>query len=246
MNILEGLQVHDLDFTIMPLVSIDEYCSKIDDRKVIVVGFYVTEKDPATDLASFIEKGIVRVLDTDVSPAPTEDGHYLVFVEIARNIKFPKKLLKIISEINNITNIKKWQFSQLHSKQGENYNLTLEELEKRVNLDPDSIEIDDDDTNHAQTESIATFLQNSLVESFQIYKDNLALSTPINSRSFKIVEFKNKEPKLPILINNIGDPRLMESNRLQTMLGHSYSVYVSGDNLLVSNDNGYLLLSVVD
>jgi len=188
MKITEGLLEHDLDFTIMPLISIDEYQSKIDDRKAIVVGFYVTEKDPAQDLATFIEKGIVRVLDTDVSTAPTEDGHYLVFVELDRDSKFPKKLLKIIDEINNITNVKDWEFSPLHSKQDENYDLTEEELEKRVNLDPDSIEIDDnEDEGEAeeapvQTEEIAEFLQRALVESYRLDNNNLTLSQPNNTR----------------------------------------------------------------
>ena len=238
MKILEGLQQHDLDFTIMPLVSIDEYCSKIDDRKVIVVGFYVTEKDPAVDLATFIEKGVVRVLDTDVSPAPTEDGHYLVFVEINRNSKFPKKLLKIINEINNITNVKDWQFSQLHSKSDKTYDITIEELTKRINLDPDSVEIDDD----TKTESIAVFLKNALVESYRLDHDIIIFE----GRKYKIVEFANILPKMPILINEIGDRRLMESNKLQNMLGQSYSVYVSGNNLLVSDNDSYLLLDVVD
>ena len=236
MKILEGLQIHDLDYTIMPIISIDEYCSKIDDRKVIVVGFYVTEKDPATDLASFIEKGIVRVLDTDVSPAPTEDGHYLVFVELKRDLKFPKRLLKIISEIDNITNVKSWQFSQLHSKDDETYNLTIKELTKRVNLDPDSVEIDDD----SKTESISKFLKNALVESFRLDDNILTIGT----HTYNIIAFENTQPEMPILINKIGDSRLMESNKLQNMLGQTYSVYVSGDNLLVSNDYSYLLLAV--
>ena len=202
MKINEGLQQHDLDFTIMPLVSIDEYESKIDDRKAIVIGFYVTENDPATDLAAFIEKGIIKVLDTDVSPAPTEDGHYLVFVELDRNDKFPENLLKIIEEISNVTNIEEWEFSPLHSKQDENYPL----IEGNI----------------------------------------ITLSQQGIERKYKVIEFDYDEPSVPIMFGNIGDSKLFESNRLQYMLGHNYSVYSSGTHLLAADDTSYMLLTPID
>ena len=244
----EGLQASDLDYTIMPLISIDEYESKIDDRKAIVVGFYVTEQDPATDLAAFIEKGVVKVLDTDVSPAPTEDGHYLVFVEMDRDDTFPKKLLTIIKEVGNLTNVDEWEFSPLHSKQDENYDLTVEELEKHVNLDPESIEIDDeeDDSDDDLAETVADFLRSSLVESCSMSGKHLTMSTHVGQRHYEIVKIADHAPEMPVLINKIGDPRLMESSRLQNLLGQSYAVYVSGDHLLVTNDDGYLLLKTID
>jgi hypothetical protein len=250
MKVNEGLLEHDLDFTIMPLISVDEYESKIDDRKAIVVGFYITDKDPATDLASFIEKGTVHVLDVDVSPAPTDDGHYMVFVEIDRNKKFPERLLRIINDLGRVTNVKEWEFSPLHSKQDENYPLTLEELEKRTNLDPEKVEIEGDETapenvpsEHVElSERISIFLRNALVESFNIDSDIVM----INNHSYKIVEFNHTQPELPIIITEIGDSRLTESNTLQNMLGQSYAVYVSGNDMLVTNDSGYLLLQPID
>lgn len=253
MKINEGLQQHDLDFTIMPLISIDEYESKIDDRKAIVIGFYVTENDPATDLAAFIEKGIIKVLDTDVSPAPTEDGHYLVFVELDRNDKFPENLLTIIEEISNVTNIEEWEFSPLHSKQDENYPLTLPELRKRVNLDPDDVVITDDDESNETTstapatmEQIALFLKNALVEGYMIEGNIITLSQQGIERKYKVIEFDYDEPSVPIMFGNIGDSKLFESNRLQYMLGHNYSVYSSGTHLLAADDTSYMLLTPID
>jgi len=245
MRMDEGLLEHDLDYTIMPLISIDEYESKIDDRKAIVIGFYVTERDPAVDLAAFIEKGVVRVLDTDVSPAPTDDGHYLVFVEIDRDDRFPERLIRMVAEIGNITNVDEWEFSPLHSKEDENYPLTVEELEKRVNLDPDEIEIDDEDaTDGAEemSEHIAGFLRSALVESFGVDGDDVTLG---NAR-YRITGFADGQPEIPVIMASIGDPRIMESNRLQRMLGQAYQVYVSGNGLLVTKDDAYLLLQPVD
>lgn len=246
MKINEGLLAHDLDFTIMPLISIDEYRSKIDDRKVIVVGFYVTENDPAIDLAAFIEKGIVKVLDTDVSPAPTEDGYYLVFVELDRDDTFPKKLLKIINEINNITNIKQWEFSPLHSKQDENYPLTLAELRKHTNLDSDSVEIDDDNSTHksnSTNEQIARFLKNALIDRYDINNNTVIFEQNGLYTTYNIEKFDYDEPNIPILIGNIGDIKLFESNCLQNILGPNYSVYSNGTYLIVTDNISYMLLT---
>jgi hypothetical protein len=259
MKINEGLLEHDLDYTVMPLISIDEYQSKIDDRKAIVAGFYVTENDPAIDLAAFIEKGVVKVLDTDVSPAPTEDGHYLVFIELDRNKDFPAKLLKIVDELKNIVNVDKWQFSPLHSKEDKNYNLTLGELRKRVNLDPDSVEISDDDeedethtgetkmeNNPEITEKIGQFLKNALLERYSIENNILILEQYGYQQAYNIVTFDSDESKVPIMIGTIGDQKLFESNRLQNMLGQYYSVYSSGTHLIVTDYDNYVLLTPVD
>jgi hypothetical protein len=103
-KLIEGMQANDLDFLIMPLISIDEYESKIDDRRAVVIGFYVTDNDPASELSAFIEKGTVPVLDTEVSPAPTEDGYYMVFVEMDRNEKLfsPSYWITAISRLGTI------------------------------------------------------------------------------------------------------------------------------------------------
>jgi hypothetical protein len=258
MKIAEGLLEHDLDYTIMPLISIDEYQSKIDDRKAIVVGFYITENDPAADLAAFIEKGVVKVLDTDVSPAPTEDGHYLVFVELDRNKDFPAKLLKIIDEIKNITNVYSWQFSPYKSKEDENYNLTLSELKKRVNLDPDSIEVNDTSSEDNSTgnnkidknklnEKLSKFLKNALLQRYSINNNTLILENYNYCKVYNIILFDNAHKiKTPIMVEQIGDKRLFETNRLQNMLGQYYSVYSNGTNLLVTDEINSLLLKPIE
>src|SRR5690606_30290855 len=84
----ESLFPGDLKDLIKPVVSIDEFEPKIDPA-AIVLAFYAREEDPAFDLSRFIEFGPINsVLDTEVSPAPDEDGFYLVFVEIeAKDIK---------------------------------------------------------------------------------------------------------------------------------------------------------------
>ena len=66
-NLVEGLKEGDLEELLIPMISIDEYESKLDDDS-IVVAFYVRDRDPSYDLNRFIQKGASAILDTDVSP----------------------------------------------------------------------------------------------------------------------------------------------------------------------------------
>ena len=101
-NLTEGLRKSDLDDLILPTISIDEFESKIDNETTIVVGLYINDIDPATDLSRFIEKSAVPILDTEVSPAPDEHGHYMVFIEFSRDKTFPKNLIDVIDSLQNI------------------------------------------------------------------------------------------------------------------------------------------------
>lgn len=247
----EGMQGSDLDYLIMPIVSIDEYESKIDDRKAVVIGFYVTDVDPASELSSFIEKGTVPVLDTDVSPAPTEDGYYLVFIEMDRDDKLPARIIELIESISRLTNVKEWQFSPYHSKEEENYDLTLDELKKHVNCDPTSIEIrddeeDDDDSEEQTTEQIAKFMKGSMLESFRIDNDVMTLRDVFGEHAFRIMQFGEGEPDTPLTVPMIGESQSNISSRLQAMLGQDYQVYIAEDDLLVLSGTQHLLVSALD
>lgn len=243
-TLTEGLQAHDLDYLIMPLISIDEYESKIDDRKAIVVGIYVTDIDPANELSSFIEKGVVPVLDTEVSLAPTEDGYYVVFVEIDRNERFVKRLLNIVDSISNLTNVDKWEFSPYHSDKDENYPVTAEMLKKHVNLDPNSVEIRDKEEKDQedQEDQIAEFLQHSAVGSIAIDEQTLTFNDNLSEQAYEIVGFSKNIDTLSFTMPELGDRQLAESARLQNMIGYGYTVNVAGEHLVVLNEQGILTL----
>ena len=55
-NLFEGLKEGDLAELVLPMISIDEFESKLDDDS-IVVAFYVGDRDPSQDLNRFIQKG---------------------------------------------------------------------------------------------------------------------------------------------------------------------------------------------
>lgn len=251
-SLREGLRSNELDYLVLPLISIDEYKSKIDDRKAVVVGFYVTDADPAHDLAAFIEKGPASILDIDVSPAPTTDGYYLVFAEIERNDKFPKTLMSIVDELGNITNVEDWQFSPYGSKEKDNYDLTADAIKEHINLDPDSVEVDEpededtDDGKDAAQESVAGFFGDALFETMTISGDLITINDRGCYHRYHILEGSENEPNVPIIIPGIADQSLADTRKLQQILGNGYEVYPTNEGLLVASTRGYVMLKSVD
>lgn len=108
MKIFEGMWANDLEDLLQPLVSIDEYESKVDDE-AISVAFFINDKDAADDLSRFLQKSSVPLLDSDVSPAPDQRGYYLVFCELAQNDRFVENLCSICEEVGQLGGIDNWQ-----------------------------------------------------------------------------------------------------------------------------------------
>jgi hypothetical protein len=102
---------------IAPIVSIDQYKSKVGtDENVVVVAFKIKDKDPAEDLSQFIESGF-KVLDVDVSQGPDSDGIYTVFVEVERDSKLFSVIDSILNDIKQVDNaIDAWQFTCYESE----------------------------------------------------------------------------------------------------------------------------------
>ena len=110
MILFEGMWANDLEDLIQPIVSIDEYESKVDDDAV-AIAFYVGDKDAADDLNRFIQKSAVPLIDSDVSPAPDQRGFYLVFAEIAANDRMVGNIAHICEEVGQLSGITEWQMS---------------------------------------------------------------------------------------------------------------------------------------
>jgi hypothetical protein len=107
--ITEGLHNKDLEYMIRPIISLDEYISKI-DTTAIVAGFYCDDRDSANDLNKFIQRCPINLLDSEVSLSPNAHGEYMVFVEFLNNKNLLNELKKLFSHLKNLTNIKDWQF----------------------------------------------------------------------------------------------------------------------------------------
>jgi hypothetical protein len=104
-----------------------------EDQNVIVLGFRVNDKNPATDLMEFIEKGYPFVLDADMSTGEERDGRYSVFVELERTSEVPKQILEMLSGIGQLANCKDWSFR--YFKDSNLYETTVENLSQFIPLD---------------------------------------------------------------------------------------------------------------
>jgi len=266
-KLLEGLERHALEHLVAPLISIDEYESKIDDKRVIVIGFFVKDLSPAQDLSNFIEKSSIRPLDTDVSPAPNDQGFYMVFVEMSRDPEFPKRVITLLDQVSNLTNTKKWQFIPYETGD-DTYDVSEKNIRSHVNLDPEKVEIyqpsdeyqDMKDlespaatpatsapaaaTRTSVTEQIGTFFKPSLADNVELKGQWLRITTPHQQRVYKIVDWRDKPTALPVMGLVLGDAVLRESNELQRMLGHRFTVDPGDQLLLVSDGTNTLILDV--
>lgn len=229
----EGMREGDLDDLVLPLLSIDEYVSKIsNDKEVIVVGFFVEDEDPAKDLSRFIDRSVTDILDTDVSPAPNEEGYFLVFLEAKRNKKFVKMLLQVLDEISNLVNIDKWTF-KVH-KDTTIYDLNRKSLEAKVNTDPISFN---------QFEVI-NFLKDSMLDDFSFNNDEIIFEKRGMTRKFKFICLDQIRIELPLLQEDM--PIISECNRIQAWLGSSWGVQKCDGVFILSKAGSRLSLLLKD
>jgi len=123
--IKEGLFEGDLQGLILPVVSLYEYDAKI-EPSAIVLAFYAKHVEAAEDLSIFIEKSAIdAVLDTEVSAAPNENGVYLVFIELSKDIS-AKTVMDIIELCEHLCDVDNWKFTAY--KLSKEYDLNLKNI----------------------------------------------------------------------------------------------------------------------
>jgi hypothetical protein len=100
----EGLGYKDLEGIMKPTIHIDEFSSKMgEDSDVIVVSFFVRDRQAAKDLTSWFEKGYDFVLDADTSPGEIKPNRYLVYLEMRRRNAAPKQIEEILGDLGTLT-----------------------------------------------------------------------------------------------------------------------------------------------
>ena len=103
-TLVEGLQYKDLDGLMKPTIHFDEFSSKMgDDADILVLSFFVRDKQAAKDLVSWFEKGYDFVLDADRSPGEIKPNRYLVYVEIRRRSAAPKHVQELLEDLSTLT-----------------------------------------------------------------------------------------------------------------------------------------------
>ena len=105
----EGLRSGDLEDLILPIVTVDDFEPKSGSpENIVVMTFYAKDLEPANDFATFIERGVHKVLDTEVSPAPDDNGNYLIFIEMNRDETMFDVAKKILKDVDKLVNVEKW------------------------------------------------------------------------------------------------------------------------------------------
>lgn len=237
MKLTEGLRRGDLNHMILPLISVDEFNSKIDDRTVIVVAFYAYEEDPAHDLSNFIERSPQTVMDTDVSPAPTREGYYVTFVEIKRDPKFIPKLLKILTEIDNLTDVKQWQFTSQKLPSGKVLPVSEDNLKKWVNVQPELM-----DTKTPDADQLKEWFSHSSLHDVQVIQNQIQLHRAGITHVYEVISLQTQPPDAPL---QLMENHIAMCNRLERLLDGPYQAHMMQDQLIVHNleNLSYLILN---
>jgi hypothetical protein len=213
--IQEGLIRGDLDQLVLPLLTIDQYASKISDKTNIVVGFYCMEEDAAHDLSNFIERSPYFIQDTDVSPAPTKDGYYMTFVEMSRTPDFVSALISLLDEVNRLTNVDNWQFQSAKTEKNDILDVNEKNLETYVNT-----KVPDADAEKIQ--EILNFFRHSSLNSVTVEKDQLLLEKHGLTQCFHIVSFGTD---VPYGIFQLDETTVSTGRALERFLCGPYGVH---------------------
>lgn len=104
LQLSEGLQFRDLEGMMKPTIHVDEFSSKMgDDEDIIVLSFFVRDRQAAKDLVSWFEKGYDFVLDADRSPGEIKPNRFLVYVEMRRRKAAARNTAELIDDLGTLT-----------------------------------------------------------------------------------------------------------------------------------------------
>lgn len=173
-NLSEGLRKGDLENYISNLFTIDQFKSKMgEDKDIVVIGFKVKEKNPATDLMEFIEKGYDFILDADMSAGEEHDGQYQVFVEIERTPKLSEQMQELLGGVGDLCDCYDWRFR--YQKAPSSIEYSQETLTEHVPLTPEEYE---SKMLEVKNDDIANFFDQGAVSTELDENNNLKFSKP--------------------------------------------------------------------
>ena len=112
----ESLLENDLKWLVGEVLYLDMHKTKLGDEKDhIVLAIPVNDQKPAQDLAAFIENGVHKFEDVEVSPATDTKGRYLVYVEVERGPEAYKAIRGILNDTSRLSGVDEWKFVTMKS-----------------------------------------------------------------------------------------------------------------------------------
>lgn len=183
-----SLKNGDLKGTILPTVSIDEFEPKAGDTEdIIVVAFYLLDQDPADDLNTFIQRGVIDTLDVEVSPNTDKEGRYLVFVEMERNDTFPNKFQALLKDVENVAGKTNWKVRTYLSNEQE-FDYNDPEVYNFVVTKPDEYVSKDEFMKESIENKVKSFLQEAHIMYWRFEGNIMTIGTGSKSIVAEVVD----------------------------------------------------------
>lgn len=131
----EGLDYHDLEGIMLPVVSVDEYSAQMGkDSEIVTLAFTVKNKKAGEDLSDWFERGYDFVLDSQVSDGELSTGKYLVFVEMNRRTSVPERIVTLLDDLETLTNMKLKEWTVIVGE--EEYEADQDVLKQIITISP--------------------------------------------------------------------------------------------------------------
>ena len=240
MQINETLLAGDLKFLVSSVIEIDSYKSKIgDDSKMVVVSFNVDNKEPADDLARFLELGYDWIVDADATDGPIDTGKYKVFVEIERDRHTPERIMNMLDAVKKLTNIDNFRFR--YYKSFKTNPVDEQNLRTIIPLDKESYAIS---IKENRLNNFSNFFNRSYLENIEMldhditFKKMFAESIRMTIKDFGPVKEVYKRLGGRI---DIGQSAISKGLFLTKYLGN-YNITKVGNNFVFENEDHALVL----
>lgn len=171
MKLTEGLDWHDLEGQLEPIVSVDEYAAHMGkDSEIVTLAFIIKSQTAGADLVDWFERGYDWVLDAEVSEGELTPGRYLVFVELSRRTSTPEKIIELLDDLDTLSNIqlKDWTIRF----DDEDYPAVLEELSQVLTISPHEYREEEDSTNLESETELNEMRKAAGIEVKKLYHGN--------------------------------------------------------------------------
>lgn len=240
MQINETLLAGDLKLLVSSVFEIDSYKSKIgEDEKIVVLSFNVSEKEPADDLARFLELGYDWIIDADATDGPIDTGKYKVFVELERNRHIPERISDLLEAVKKLTNIENFRFR--YYKSFKTLSASEENIRNIVPLDKEaySISIQENRLNN-----FSNFFSRSYIDNIEILEDDITFKKIFaENLNMRIKDFGN----LPEVYERIGgsidiSPKAISESLFYTKYLGNYNITKIKNFYVFENENKALVL----
>lgn len=249
-HLREGMRAGDLEHTVLSTISVDEFVSKVDDS-ALVIGFYVEDEDAAADLARFIQRTAVQILDTDVSPAPDTEGRYLVFVEMLPTEDFGQNVAALCKEVSALTNVSAWKMHMRGSESAVPLSAQVLNAKFRpVDRQDRALKGETKPSAKVDEAVIRAFLYDSLLEGIEFDDNFVAFDLGYGNRAvFEVADFDKPEfllARLGLVDSPVAQDlyNMSRTQRISEGLGDNWWCHCIGDYDVIGRDDNAFVLAL--